>query len=213
MIASAECVGRFLFQDHDFLRRWEGKFDNTESCNVDDLTSQHYRYLARLMPLIHEESTIVSRPDLFSQFDYYLENKAVNQDNMLHQRVDTSVERQTATGGSDTVINLWHDSTDADKAKAVEIEEEESVQKSFVFSTQNNTMKGVRELLKEAIITLIEPKSLKVENGGLVDKSEERTKWEEETKELSSAKEVEENENVACFFCCDSGSDGSGFAR
>ncbi|GJQ94847.1 hypothetical protein Tco_0005986 [Tanacetum coccineum] len=62
--------------------------------------------------------------------------------------------RQTATGGSDTVINLWHDSTAADKAKAVEIEEEESVQKSFVFSTQNNT----------------------VENGGLVDKSEERTK-------------------------------------
>ncbi|GKE52196.1 hypothetical protein Tco_1487352, partial [Tanacetum coccineum] len=73
-------------------------------------------------------------------------------------------------------------------------------------------MKGVKELLKEAIITLLEPKSLKVENGGLVDKSEERTKWEEETKELSSAKEVEENENVASFFCCDSGSDGSGFA-
>ncbi|GKA74022.1 hypothetical protein Tco_0780324 [Tanacetum coccineum] len=273
VVAAVECVERFLFQDHDFLRCWEGKIDNTESCNVDDLTSQHCRYLARLMPLIREENTIVSGPDLFSQSDYYPENKAVNEDGFSRtistpmrisvailkkttafpgqyvasasthiyrereRTTETSVpngktkekeidgqsrkgfrygirsNRQTAMGGSDTVINLWHDSTAADKAKAVEIEEEESVQKSFVFSTQNNTVKGFRELLEEAITTIIKPKSLKVENGSLVDKSKERTEREEETKELSSAKEVEENENVACFFCCDSGSDGSGFAR
>ncbi|GKE26566.1 starch branching enzyme I, partial [Tanacetum coccineum] len=30
VVAAVECVERFLFQDHDFLRRWEGKIDNTE---------------------------------------------------------------------------------------------------------------------------------------------------------------------------------------
>ncbi|GJQ99732.1 zinc finger, CCHC-type containing protein [Tanacetum coccineum] len=239
VVAAVECVERYLFQDHDFLRRWEGKIDNTESCNVDDLTSQHCRYLARLMPLIREESTIVSGPDLFSQSDYYPENKAVNEgarkdngdqyDQWQDQKIKDIVceerkgfrygirsNRQTATGSSDTVINLWHDSTAADKAEAVEIELLEYIREwntklklshiaRFVLlqvftpipPIEIVEMKGVRELLKEAIITLIEPKSLKVENGGLVDKSEERTKREEETKELSSAKEVEENENVA----------------
>ncbi|GJV45849.1 hypothetical protein Tco_1430385 [Tanacetum coccineum] len=84
VVAAVECVGRFLFQDHDFLRRWEGKIDNTErcswlSCNVDNLTPQHCRYLARLMPLIREENTIESGPDLFSKSDYYPKNKAVNE--------------------------------------------------------------------------------------------------------------------------------------
>ncbi|GJW53198.1 reverse transcriptase domain-containing protein [Tanacetum coccineum] len=103
VVVAVECVGRFLFQDHDFLRCWEGKIDNTNrfkhnngvwvdmdpnldkvrcswlSCNVDNLTPQHCRYLGRLMPLIREENTIVSGPDLFSQSDYYPKNKAVNE--------------------------------------------------------------------------------------------------------------------------------------
>ncbi|GJU06032.1 hypothetical protein Tco_1122462 [Tanacetum coccineum] len=84
VVAAVECVRRFLFQDHDFLRRWEGKIDNTNrcswlSCNVDNLTPQHCRYLARLMPLIREENTIESGPDLFSKSDYYPKNKAVNE--------------------------------------------------------------------------------------------------------------------------------------
>ncbi|GJY35369.1 hypothetical protein Tco_0420747 [Tanacetum coccineum] len=57
------------------------------SCNVDDLTSQHCRYLARLMPLIREENTIVNGPDLFSQYDYYSKNKAVNEPYVRDQKL------------------------------------------------------------------------------------------------------------------------------
>nr|GEX05835.1 hypothetical protein [Tanacetum cinerariifolium] len=39
MIAVVECVGRFLFQDYDFLRRWEGKTDNTKRRNVKIFSS------------------------------------------------------------------------------------------------------------------------------------------------------------------------------
>ncbi|GKB04462.1 replication protein A 70 kDa DNA-binding subunit [Tanacetum coccineum] len=57
------------------------------SCNVDDLTSQHCRYLARLMPLIREANTIVNGPDLFGQSDYYSKNKAVNEPYVRDQKL------------------------------------------------------------------------------------------------------------------------------